>query len=377
MITCSKCLMNDFNDSEIVFDNNNICNYCNEFEKRKKDYIFDEVTEKTNLDNLSKKLKKNYSNKKYDALLGLSGGVDSSYVAYLAHKLDLKILIVQLDNGWNSNIATSNIEKIVKKTGFDYFNYIINWEEFKDLQRSFLKSGVIDLELLTDHAITGVIFKMCEKFNIKYVLSGDNYMSENGLPKSWNWLKSDNTNIKDIQSKFGTKKIKTFPMVNFWRWYLTFYFNYKCEFIPILNRINYNKLNAIKVLKQYFNWQEYGGKHHESILTKFYQCYILPKKFNVDKRISHLSALIRSDQITRAQAINELNKPLFSGNQLQLEKEFFEKKLDFTSEEFDQIMKEKPINHDFYKSSKKNLKIVWKFSYIFSQFLRLKRKFNF
>ena len=368
--------MNDFNDSEIVFDNNNICNYCNEFEKRKKDYIFDEVTEKTNLDNLSKKLKKNYSNKKYDALLGLSGGVDSSYVAYLAHKLDLKILIVQLDNGWNSNIATSNIEKIVKKTGFDYFNYIINWEEFKDLQRSFLKSGVIDLELLTDHAITGVIFKMCEKFNIKYVLSGDNYMSENGLPKSWNWLKSDNTNIKDIQSKFGTKKIKTFPMVNFWRWYLTFYFNYKCEFIPILNRINYNKLNAIKVLKQYFNWQEYGGKHHESILTKFYQCYILPKKFNVDKRISHLSALIRSDQITRAQAINELNKPLFSGNQLQLEKEFFEKKLDFTSEEFDKIMKEKPINHDFYKSSKKNLKIVWKFSYIFSQFLRLKRKFN-
>ena len=369
--------MDDLNDPDIIFDINGQCNYCAEFDEKKSSFIFETQDEQKNLENIKTQVQKDYFNKKYDAILGLSGGVDSSYVAYLAHKMDLKVLLVQLDNGWNSKIATSNIEKIVKITGFDYYNHIINWEEFKDLQRSFLKAGVIDLELLTDHAITGLIFKLAEKFKVKYVLAGDNYMSENGLPKTWNWIKSDLKNIEDIQKKFGTKEIKTFPKVNFLRWYMTFYFGYKVKFITILNSINYNKMDAIKTLKLYFNWQEYGGKHHESILTKFYQLYILPNKFNVDKRKSHVSALIRSNQITRIQGEEELKKPFYDGNQMQLEKEFFEKKLDFTPEEFDEIINSKPVRHDFYKSSKKNLKYIWKLSFLISFLMKFKRKFKF
>lgn len=369
--------MDDLNDPDIYFCNQGICNYCLDFDKKKKEYIFTTEQQNKNLEDIKTKVKSNYANKKYDAILGLSGGVDSSYVAYLAHKMDLKILLVQLDNGWNSKIATSNIEKIVKKTGFDYYNHIINWDEFKDLQRSFLKAGVIDLELLTDHAITGLIFKLADKFNVKYILAGDNYMSENGLPKTWNWIKSDLKNIEDIQKKYGTKKIKTFPKVNFLRWYMTFYFGYKVKFLDILNNINYNKIEAIQTLKSYFGWNEYGGKHHESILTKFYQLYILPKKFNVDKRKSHISALIRSNQISREQGQMELKKPFYEGNQMQLEKEFFEKKLDFSQEEFDEIINRPPIKHDYYKSSKNNLKYIWKFSFVISLLMKIKKKLKY
>lgn len=371
MTQCKICLLDDLNDKNINFDKDGTCNYCGEFNDRVKNYIFTEEQEKKNLEKIKNKLTSN--NSKYDAIIGLSGGVDSSYVCYLAHKMGLRCLLIQMDNGWNSKISTSNINKIIKKTGFDYYNYLLNWNEFKDLQRSFIKAGVIDLEVLTDHAVWAVLFKYTKKFKIKYTLTGDNYLTENGMPSSWNWIKSDASNIKDIHKKFGTVKLKTFPFLNFYRWYLNSYFGFEATMIPILNQINYNKFKAIKELKDYFGWEEYEGKHYESNFTKFYQSYILPTKFKVDKRKSHLSALIRSGQITKSKAIEEIEKPLFKGNQLQLEKEYFEKKLNFSSEEFDKIMKEKPVDHEKYKSDKKKFKLLWKISYIISLFKNVKK----
>ncbi len=368
---CSKCILDDINDKDISFDTSGVCNYCLEFESRKKNYTFTELEEKKNIEEIKKKLTNTKS--KYHAIIGLSGGVDSSYVCYLAHKMGLNCLLVQMDNGWNSKISTSNINKIIKKTGFDYYNYLLNWNEFKDLQRSFLQAGVIDLEVLTDHAVWAVLFKYTKKFKIKYTLTGDNYLTENGMPSSWNWIKSDSSNIKDIHKKFGTVKLKTFPFLGFYRWYLNRYFGFEGTMIPILNKINYNKFKAIKNLKEYFDWEEYEGKHYESNFTKFYQSYILPQKFKVDKRKSHLSALIRANQITKRDAQIEIEKPLFKGNQLQLEKEFFEKKLGYTSEEFDKIMSDKPISHDKYKSDKSKFKMLWRISYIISLFKNIKK----
>ena len=371
MTQCKFCLLDDLNDKDINFDKDGTCNYCVEFNSRVKDYIFTDEQEKKNLEKIKNKLTN--SSSKYHAIIGISGGVDSSYVCYLAHKMGLKCLLIQMDNGWNSKISTSNINKIIKKTGFDYYNYLLNWNEFKDLQRSFIKAGVIDLEVLTDHAVWAVLFKYTKEFKIKYTLTGDNYLTENGMPSSWNWIKSDASNIKDIHRKFGTVKLKTFPFLNFYRWYLNRYFGFEGTMIPILNQINYNKFKAIKELKDYFGWEEYEGKHYESNFTKFYQSYILPTKFKVDKRKSHLSALIRSGQITKSKAIEEIEKPLFKGNQLQLEKEFFEKKLGYTSEEFDKIMSDKPISHDKYKSDKSKFKMLWRISYIISLFKNIKK----
>ena len=203
--------------------------------------------------------------------------------------------------------------------------------------------------------------------------SGDNYLTENGMPASWNWIKSDSSNIKDIHKKYGTIKLKTFPFLNFYRWYLNRYFGFEATMIPILNQINFNKFDAIQTLKEYFGWEEYEQKHYESNFTKFYQAYILPTKFKVDKRKSHLSALIRAGQITKEKAIEEINKPLFHGNQLQLEKEFFEKKLGFSAAEFDEIMKQKPIGHEKYKSDKSKFRFLWKISYIISLFKNIKK----
>ena len=371
MTQCKICLLDDLNDNDIKFNSNGICNYCEEFNSRVKDYVFTKDQEKINLQKIKDKLTKN--NNKYDAIIGLSGGVDSSYVCYLAHKMGLNCLLIQMDNGWNSKISTSNINKIIKKTGYDYYNYLLDWNEFKDLQRSFIKAGVIDLEVLTDHAVWAVLFKYTKKFKIKYTLTGDNYLTENGMPASWNWIKSDSSNIKDIHKKYGTIKLKTFPFLNFYRWYLNRYFGFEATMIPILNQINFNKFDAIQTLKEYFGWEEYEQKHYESNFTKFYQAYILPTKFKVDKRKSHLSALIRAGQITKEKAIEEINKPLFHGNQLQLEKEFFEKKLGFSAAEFDEIMKQKPIGHEKYKSDKSKFRFLWKISYIISLFKNIKK----
>ena len=360
---CNKCVM-DVSDSNIVFNEEGICNHCLDAELKLPRYQFTKEEEDLNLISLKNKIISNKSEKsEYDSILGLSGGVDSTYVAYLAYKMGLNPLCVHFDNGWNSETSVNNINKIIEKTKFDLDTYVINWPEFKDLQRSFLLAGVKDVELITDHAIFASLFKIRKKNKIKFVLSGTNYATEHGLPMDWIWAKTDKKNILSIHKKFGKKKIKSFPFISFLGWEIMTRMGIGGEFVEILNMVCYNKSKAMDIIKKEFSWEYYGGKHYESRFTKFYQTYILPKKFNIDKRKCHLSALIRNREMTREQALEKLQEPIISTKELENDYNYVIKKLDFSKDEFDDIMTQKPIPHAFYGNN-------WTFYNKLNQFLK-------
>ncbi len=345
--TCVSCLM-DTTDPSITFNKEGVCNYCLEAKELLPQYAFTSEQVKSNIENLLNHIKTNKKGK-YDCLIGISGGVDSSYVTHLAAEWKLNPLIVHFDNGWNSELAVSNINRILDKTGFDFKTYVIDWEEFKDLQRAFLKASVVDIEMLTDHAIKASVFRIAKENNIKCVLSGTNYATEHGLPSPWVWHKGDLKNIREIQKKFGQKRIKSFPTMGPLRSILYRYL-YNLEFLEPLNLINFKKLEAMKILEDEYGWRYYGGKHYESLFTKFYQAYILPNKFNIDKRKSHISALIRNNEISLKEGKEELSKPLYLERELIDEKEFLLKKLNFSTQEFDKLMEKPPKAHDEYPS---------------------------
>ena len=345
---CVQCVM-DTTDSEIFFDDRGICKYCLEAKPLIEKLTYTQGQIDQGLSRLAREVKKRKKGK-YDCLIGLSGGVDSSYLAYLAHKMGLVPLVVHFDNGWNSKVSIENIKSIVNKCKFDFETYIINWPEFRDLQRSFLKAGVLDIEMLTDHAIYASMVSLARKYKIKSILSGSNYRTEHGLPKTWSWPKQDWKNIKAIHSLFGERKLKTFPRMGITRYALIRALGLGVRFYKPLDLVNYSKKEALKTLKEEFNWHYYGGKHYESIFTKFYQAYILPKKFNIDKRKAHFSALIRNHEISREEAQQEMAKPLYEENDLRNEYDYVIKKLGFSKDEFDNIIASPPVHHRHYKS---------------------------
>jgi N-acetyl sugar amidotransferase len=352
MQICSRCVM-DSTDPDIRFDETGVCNHCLDGEVQLQKIKFTPAQEKENLERLADKIKKQAKGKSYDSIIGLSGGVDSSYVAYLAHQMGLNPLAVHFDNGWNSEIAVDNIKKIVDKCGFDLITYVIDWPEFKDLQRSFFKAGVVDVEMLTDHAIMATMFKIRREHKIDFVLSGTNYATEHGFPKAWSWAKQDLTNIKAIQKKFGSRKLKAFPSLTSFELFLIKQFGLGGQYVEPLNQIAYNKNQAIRTLEKEFEWRYYGGKHYESVFTKFYQAYYLPEKFNYDKRKPHLSCQIRNGEITRQEALEELARPSYDPNELKIEKKYVLKKLGFSEQEFETIMKQAPKSHLDYPSDRK------------------------
>lgn len=346
MIVCKKCVMND-SIKEFKLNKIGLCNFCEEWEKKKN--LFLNFTEKQIDKNLKDiKIKLNASKKKFDCIIGLSGGADSSYVVYLAWKMGLNPLIIHMDNGWNSKISNSNINKILEKTKFEYKTLILNWNEFKDLQVSFLKAGVPDIELITDHAIFAYILNYALKEKIKYVLSGVNFATEHSTIPSWGWRKDDFNHIKNIHLKYGKEKLKTFPKMYPFKKFFYEKVQKKIEFINLLDLTNYDLTESKKILKNTFDWEDYGGKHHESFFTKFFQGYILVKKFNIDKRILHLSCLIRNNEISRNVALEELKMPYLNTQKIREYENFFKKKLSLSNEEFENIMNSKPKKHSEY-----------------------------
>ena len=282
--------------------------------------------------------------------MGLSGGVDSSFLALKAMEWGLRPLLVHFDNGWNSELAVQNINGIVEKTGFDLYTYVVDWEEYMDLQLSYIKSGVIDWEVPTDHGFFAVLYKQASKRGIKSVLTGSNYQTESILPKSMSWRKQDLANILDIHNKFGTRKLKTFPQLGFYK-YLLYQKIRNFKVYGPLDYIDYNKDLAKTEIIEKFGWKDYGGKHYESIFTRFYQGYVLPKKFNVDKRKAHFSSLINSGQMSRLEALVEINKPTYtSSKQLEEDLSFFLKKMNLSKKEFEEILVQKPVKHTQFKS---------------------------
>ena len=349
--SCNRCILDSNDDHQITFDINGICSYCQKFDK---DYIFilNKTDEEKNreLNNLIEIIKSEGKGKKYDCICGISGGLDSSFLAAKAKEFGLRTLLVHFDNGWNSELAVKNVEQICKYTGFDLHTYVVNWEEFKDLQKAYITSGVLDWEVPTDHALWAVILKKAKELNIKHILIGANYQTEGVLPSTMRYDKADLKNIRDIHSKYGKlKKIRTFPVYKFW-WHTYLKWVWGLKLDTLLYYMEYNKDQAKQYLVDLVGWRDYGGKHYESIFTRFYQGYVLNKKFGYDKRKAHLSSLICSGQISKKEAIEDLQNPMINSDVLQDDLQFFLKKMEFTADEFQQIMNQNPVPHLAFKS---------------------------
>lgn len=335
---CTKTVMDTIGDPDITFDENGVCNYYHEYKAKLAVRVPPSDVAKKQLEETIEKIKQDGQGKQYDCLIGVSGGVDSTYVAYLVKKLGLRPLAVHLDNGWNSELAVKNIENILNKLGIDLFTEVLDWNEFRDLQLSFLKASTPDGEIPTDHAIVTVMYTVAAKYGIKYIISGQNFRNEGMLPPSWARGYLDWKYIRSVQKIFGTQKLKTFPHLTVPQF--IYYNTIKgIKNISILNYIDFNKTEAMKIIQDELGWQYYGGKHYESIYTRFYQAYILPKKFNIDKRKAHLTCLIISTgEVTRESALEALKAPTADPKLMEDDKEYVIKKLGITAQDFDNIM---------------------------------------
>ncbi len=335
---CTKTVMDTIGDHDISFDEGGVCNYYYEFLDKLKIRVPEETDAEKQLAIIVDNIKKAGKGKAYDCIIGISGGVDSTYTAWLVKKMGLRPLAVHLDNGWNSELAVKNIENILNKLDIHLYTEVLDWEMFKDLQLSFLKASTPDGEIPTDHAILTILYRMAAKFDVKYIISGMNFRNEGMLPPSWARGYLDWKYISSVQKQFGTQSLQTFPHMTVFDF---LYFNIvkKIRSISFINYIPFDKENAMKVIQEELGWKYYGGKHYESIYTRFYQSYILPKKFNIDKRKAHLTCLIASTgEVTREKALEILKQPPADPKLMENDKEYVIKKLRISSDEFDEIM---------------------------------------
>ena len=359
-LQCSLTVMDNIADPDISFDVNGVCNYYNDYIRAEREDVFTGQEGEQKLKRLAETIHRNGKGKAYDCLIGLSGGVDSTYVAYLVKKHGLRPLAVHLDNGWNSELAVKNIENIVRKLNIDLFTLVIDWNEFKDIQLAYLKASVVDIEVVSDHAIFATMYKLAKDKKIDYIISGTNVVTEHIMPPSWLYQKMDFANLKSIHGRYGKVKLKTYPYFDFKR-YVYYSAVLKLTPVSILNYVPYNKKEIKQFITNELEWRDYGGKHYESLFTKFYQAYILPQKFKIDKRKAHLSTLICSGQMTRAEALEELKKPLYAENELRQDKEYVLKKLGLSVEEFAAIMVASPRSHSEFETDKKRKQAYMKF----------------
>lgn len=345
---CKRCVM-DLSAEDIIFDALGNCNFCT-------DYLRSTVASgphsehmRFSLEALATKVRNGGKGKPYDCIVGVSGGVDSSWVLVKAVELGLRPLAVHMDNGWNSNLAVSNISNLIDGLGMDLYTYVINWDEYRELMEAFFKADVVDVELLYDNALHEVCFSQARKYGVKYILSGENFSTEGiKTPKAWaSESKWDGRNIRRIASRFGAT-IRTFPIFTTRKWILYRFF-LGIKWVPFLDFMNFQKENALVSLEEEFGYVRYPYKHYESVFTRFYQGYILPQKFGIDKRRVHLSTLVLSGQMSRAQAIEDLKRPpLVSERDLAIDLKFFLKKMNWDQEKLEEYLKRPRVEHSVY-----------------------------
>jgi len=334
---CTRCVM-DTTDPEITFDGGGVCNHCRQF---------DDVTRKTWFPNKEghllwadflEEIKAAGKGQEYDCIIGLSGGVDSSYLAIKAHEWGLRPLVMHVDAGWNSELAVANIEAIVKHCGYDLHTHVVDWEDMRDLHLAYLRAGISNQDVAQDHAFFAGLYHFATRNRIRYILSGGNLATESIFPSSWHGSAMDAINLKDIHKKYGSRKLKNYQMISFFEYYFWYPFIKKMRVLRPLNYMHYNKLEALKELEEKVGYKPYPRKHGESIFTKWFQNHYLPEKFNMDKRRPHLSSLIVSDQMTREDAIRKLDEPLYDKEELEIDIKYLCKKLRISREDFDGFM---------------------------------------
>lgn len=305
---CQRCIMDTTSDPNLELDENGVCNYCHHYDEEVNKLNAAQGKGEAELDKLFTQIKKEGEGKEYDCLLGISGGVDSSYLAYLAKKYELRVLAVHVDAGWNSELAVQNIENMCKKLGYDLHTVVVDWPTMKELQRAYLFSGLANLDVPQDHCFVAACEQMTKKFGIKYILNGSNLATEGILSTAYQYTYRDWHNIKSVYKKCGRgKSLKKYPHQNFFEMYFESPILRRVKIVRPLNYIDYSKKMAIEVLEREFGWKYYGGKHYESRFTKFFQEIYLPQKYGWNKMRDHISSLIVGGEMTREEGLCELS----------------------------------------------------------------------
>jgi len=359
----------DTSDPDIVFDEKGVCSHCHQYEATIRSKAYFRKKEKGALEALIQKIKEDGKGQSYDCIIGVSGGVDSTYVAYITKELGLRALAVHMDNGWDSELAVSNIENALRKLKIDLYTHVLDWEEFRDIQLAFLKASVPDLEIPTDHAIHAVLYDKASRENVKYILGGDNTASEGGGVAAWSQGHTDLLYIRGIHKRYGTRPIKSFPQLGILKFIYCSMVK-KIKWIPILDYVDYDKKKTLHILQNELGWKPYPGKHLESFYTKFYQGYILPKKFGYDKKRLHLSSLVWSGQISRDEALKGMSENEYTEDMQRQDRDYVVKKFGISTEGFDMLMNSPAKSFWDYPSYKK---YFYKYSWLIEYYHKLKR----
>jgi len=353
--TCTKCIL-DTTISDIKFDKNGVCNFCELHKTLENKYPIDETV----LQQIIAEIKNRGKNKKYDCVIGVSGGVDSTYLIYMAKRWGLRPLAVHLDNGWNSDIAEDNLRQIVKELDVELRVKKVNWNEFRELQIAFLKASVSDIEIPTDVGIYATLFKVAEEENIPSIVNGHSFRTEGTQPLNWTYM--EGKYVDSVYKQFSGRRLKHFRNMKIKNLIYYILIRRIKEYRP-LEYMVYDKKEAARVINKEINWQNYGGHHFESIYTRFMASYILPAKFNIDKRKVTLSAQIRSGLLNREEALDTIKKEYYPKDRIKKDRNYILEKLKMSEEQFAAIMNLPIKNHlDYptYHSIIKKLKMFIK-----------------
>lgn len=348
MTVCSRCVL-DTTVASISFDDDGVCTLCHAFTARRSLGLLDPTARARELARVVSEIKSAGNNSPYDCVIGVSGGLDSSYAALVAVRNGLRPLAVHVDNGWNSDLAVQNIDAIVRGLRLPLVSHVVAWEEFRGLQLSLLRAGVVDLELVSDHAIIAGMYQAARRHRIRYIVTGDDSATEATLPAGWNHRKTDLRNIRAINSRYERVTMRTFPQLST----LSMALHNRLlglRYVGLLSYVEYRKDAAVEQLERELGWRRYEGKHFESIITRFYQGYILPTKFNIDKRRFHYSLLIHSGQMTREEALAEIKRPPYDPKLAQADLAYVCERFGISTAEFNQLMREPPRSHYDYPS---------------------------
>lgn len=356
-LQCTRCVM-DTTDPDISFNEKGECNHCTEFIEKRSRYKYQGAKSDKALAELVALMKQAGKGREFDCVVGLSGGIDSSYAAYIAKQHGLRVLAVHMDNGWNSEEAVLNIKNIASKLKVEYESYVLDWEEFKDLQIAFLKASVPEADTPTDIAILSSLHKVASKYGVKYIISGGNFATEGILPKTWHYNAKDLTYFNYIQKHFGTKKLKKFPTFGFLsEMYYKLVRGIKMTYI--LNHVPFDKNEAMTLLEKELDWKYYGGKHYESKYTGFIQAFYLYEKFGIDYRRATFSSQICVGAVSREEALEVLKTKPYKDEQIKEEKAYIAKKLGLTENEFEDILALSPKWYRDYPNDEKRLSFVY------------------
>lgn len=337
VVECRRCIMSTAADPRIEFDSSGICSHCRRYDRLIHTRTLGGKAGQRAVEQLVERIRRAGRGHEYDCIVGVSGGVDSTYVAYLSRELGLRPLAIHFDNGWNSELAVKNIERVLRTLDIDLYTYVVDWHEFRDLQIAFLRASTPDGEIPSDHAIFATLWTEAARRGVRHILSGMNFATEAVSVPDWSYGHQDWRYIKDVHRRFGTVPLSTYPHypLSGLAW-MTVARGVRTT--SILNYMDYSRDKAMALLQEKLGWVYYGGKHHESVYTRFWQGYVLPRKFGVDKRYGHLSDLINSGQMTRDEALVEIARPPYPVELQQQDLLYVVKKLGLTMQEFEQLM---------------------------------------